>query len=336
MAHHPDSAASFELDRNVWAEPDPWSGWEDAHPDLDPDYPSITRWMDKNIPAFLREWPIPMGDLRPATFELPDALMERDPVPSYERRDPQELPRAHPRPLQPEEHNSIPFPTTTQHRPTRTICVVKGPALGYSPWPTEDSDTNPNNEPRPSTHTLSDQMTTLSTQEGLTTSGPSSRRSTERFSAPIEQQPGSSGDRILNDDSSGLTLGTHKYGWTSTSLLKAATQSWENTLTPTWSCGYMPTEPGTSIHPTWDRGFPMHSRAPPMNRQYSQQASAHWPSYTRNGLRSKDFNFDRETFGQAIEDDRGDPHQYWHEPGPLPDVPPDPHCPGYYTGPRTS
>ncbi|PBK84972.1 hypothetical protein ARMGADRAFT_1087877 [Armillaria gallica] len=59
-------------DRNIQAEPDPWSSWENARPDPDPDYLAITNWFDEHIPPLLC-----------ATIKLPNVPPERDPVPPY-------------------------------------------------------------------------------------------------------------------------------------------------------------------------------------------------------------------------------------------------------------
>ncbi|PBK95008.1 hypothetical protein ARMGADRAFT_1028448 [Armillaria gallica] len=135
----------------------------------------------------------PFHDLHP-NFELPDAPVERDPVPSYETRDSQELPR--------------------------------GPVPGFGNWPDK-------------THIHSNQTMTPSTPGDQTTSGPSFRKSTEKSSAPIKVQHGNSDDETSSSDSSGPTLGIRKSVWTSTWLLKVATQLWENTLTPTWPHSYI-------------------------------------------------------------------------------------------------
>ncbi|PBK79664.1 hypothetical protein ARMGADRAFT_1040617 [Armillaria gallica] len=76
----------------------------------------------------------------------------RDPVPSYETTDPRALPRARPRPLRPEERNSIPFPTMTrQRRPVGATSATVAQPRESDRWPLEDSDTNTDtDEPGPS------------------------------------------------------------------------------------------------------------------------------------------------------------------------------------------
>ncbi|PBK95015.1 hypothetical protein ARMGADRAFT_1077777 [Armillaria gallica] len=140
--HRPQSIPPVDQ-RNVRVETDPWAGWEDARPDQDPDYPAIGRWIGEAIQPLLDvQWDQPVEllfhDLHP-DFELPDAPLELNPIPSYEIRDPRKLPRAHPRPRNLGLRNSIPFPTTTGPR--------SGPftfsfGAGLPEDPDSDSDTN--------------------------------------------------------------------------------------------------------------------------------------------------------------------------------------------------
>ncbi|PBK89877.1 hypothetical protein ARMGADRAFT_1083341 [Armillaria gallica] len=288
-----------EPNRDIQPETNPWGGWENARPDANPNYPAITQWMDKNIPAFLREWPIPVGDLCPATFELPDLPHHPDPSPPYYRTGADEIPRARPRPLRPEERNSIPFSTMARHRSTRTICIMEGNPLGLSPWPTEDTD----NKPGPSQRRggLSD---TLAEPDPFADPHPYRPDDDpfKKYSAPTEPPPGNSDDRTSNNDWSGHTLETRESTWTSTSPLSAAIQSSENRPIPTWPRGYTPIEPGRYILQTRDKESHIHDHELILNRGSWRQTYEPSQSYTKSGWPSKDFEFnlDQETYGDVI------------------------------------
>ncbi|PBK79448.1 hypothetical protein ARMGADRAFT_1093116 [Armillaria gallica] len=108
------------------------------------DEPDMGQWVGEAIAALLQ----PMGDppfrdLHP-NFELPSAPMEFNPVPSYEVRDPQELPRARPRPPRLGERNSIPFPMMTRPGTNRPFVFSFGTGLP------EDTDSDSSDEPGPS------------------------------------------------------------------------------------------------------------------------------------------------------------------------------------------
>ncbi|PBK79887.1 hypothetical protein ARMGADRAFT_1092666 [Armillaria gallica] len=183
------------------------------------------------------------------------------------------------------------------------------------------SPTQSPTRPTPSqTRTQSDLTMTPSTLEGQTTSGLSSRRSTERSSACTEVPPGSYDEGTSSSDSSGPTLETCESEWTSTLPPRVAIQSWENTPMPAWLHGYMPIAPETSTRPMPDRGFPTHDHEPPMSKQCSRQTFAPWHISTRSELSNRGFNLDEETFGAAIRDD--DATLGWNTMGPLPDSPP--------------
>ncbi|PBK80808.1 hypothetical protein ARMGADRAFT_1039732 [Armillaria gallica] len=112
-------------------------------------------------------------------------------------------------------------------------------------------------QPIPSqTQTHTDQTTTPSTQGDKTTSGPSSRRSTEQSSALTEPLPGNSDEETSSDDLSGPTLGIPESAWTSTLQPKVATRSWENRPTSVWLHGYTPTKPDLFTRPMRGREFP--------------------------------------------------------------------------------
>ncbi|PBK85142.1 hypothetical protein ARMGADRAFT_1087820 [Armillaria gallica] len=152
-------------------------------------------------------------------------------------------------------------------------------------------------------HTPFNLTMTPSTQEGQTTSGPSSRRSTEKSSVPIEAQHGNSDEETSSSDSSGPTLGIRESEWTSTWPPRVETQSWESKRMPIWPRGYMPTKPEASTHPTQARGYPTHDQGPLMNRQSSKPTYAPWQSSTRDGPFNRGFRLNEETFGAAIRDD---------------------------------
>ncbi|PBK83032.1 hypothetical protein ARMGADRAFT_1089771 [Armillaria gallica] len=94
--HHQPQPIPTDNQRNVRAE----------------DQPDLGPWFGEALTAILEPMVEPFRDLHP-NLELPDAPVELNPVPSYEVRDPRELPRARPRRPPPGERNSIPFPTTT-------------------------------------------------------------------------------------------------------------------------------------------------------------------------------------------------------------------------------
>ncbi|PBK94516.1 hypothetical protein ARMGADRAFT_1079192 [Armillaria gallica] len=70
------------------------------------------------------------------------------------------------------------------------------------------------------------------------------------------------------------------------------------------------------------RGFLTHDHELPVNKQYSPPASVPWPFYMKSGSKTRDFNFDQETFGEAITAAGEDPHLHWPTVGPMPDSPP--------------
>ncbi|PBK81492.1 hypothetical protein ARMGADRAFT_1091237 [Armillaria gallica] len=105
--------------------------------------PDLGPWFGEALAAILEPMVEPFRDLHP-DFELPDAPMELNPVPSYEARDPRELPRARPRHLPMGQRNSIPFPTTTGTH-SRPFIFSFGAGLP------EDTDTDSDTtEPGPS------------------------------------------------------------------------------------------------------------------------------------------------------------------------------------------
>ncbi|PBK89744.1 hypothetical protein ARMGADRAFT_1083206 [Armillaria gallica] len=261
----------------------------------DPDYPTIGRWIGEAIQPLLDiQWDqpvkLPFHDLHP-DFELPDAPLELNPVPSYEVRDPHELPRApapSPSPSAP-GYQRIPTPTPTP--------------MSLEPLSDDDEFLTP----RPSlilspTHTQIGQTTTLSTQEGRTTSGPSSRRSTESSSAPTEVPRGKSDDRTSSSDSSGPILKNPESTWTSTLLSRVAIHSWESKLPPAWQPGSTPTRPDSFTHPALGIEFPTHDQGPPAPRSSSRPTSAPWQYSTKNGHENRGFRLDEETFGAALRD----------------------------------
>ncbi|PBK90078.1 hypothetical protein ARMGADRAFT_1082967 [Armillaria gallica] len=203
--HQPQSILPVDA-RNVRAEDEPDEGV----------------WIGEAIAALLQ----PLGepqfrDLHP-DFELPNAPLELNPVPSYEVRDLRELPRP-----------TVPsyFPLALGYRRTPTLIPPT------SPDPLSDDDDF--QTPRPSpihspTPAPSDQTTTPSTQEDQTMSGPSSKQSTGKYSAPIEPQHGNSDDETSSSGLSGPMLGILESTWTSTLPPRVETQSWENRPTPAW------------------------------------------------------------------------------------------------------
>ncbi|PBK88655.1 hypothetical protein ARMGADRAFT_1033980 [Armillaria gallica] len=205
----------------------------------------------------------------------------------------------------------------------RTATLI--PPMSPDPLSDEEDFQTPRPSPVQSltlsqTRIHTDQTTTPSTQEDQTMSGPSFRRSTKKSLVPTEVQPGNSDNETSSSGSSGPTLGIHESRWTSTWLLKVATQSWGNTPTPAWPRGYMPTRPETSTHQTAARGFPMHDYKQMTNRRSSKLTFAPWQSSMRSGLPSRGFRLDEETFGAAIRDD--DATLNWNMVGPMLDSPP--------------
>ncbi|PBK81625.1 hypothetical protein ARMGADRAFT_1091116 [Armillaria gallica] len=203
---------------NVWAEPNPWSSWEDAQPEPDSDYPSIIRWMDENIPAIFRDWPIPVGDLHPANHDLPTVPIEQDPpFPSW-RETPLDYPPGQPR---------IPTPIPTQDQDPLSD--------------EEDYKTLTQSPIHSPTQYHSTVMMTPSTHGDSTTSGLSSLTLTEGSLAPTEWQHGSSGEQTPRPASSGLTPTLHKSRWTSTLPSPMAIPSMaEGTHTHRSQPGFMP------------------------------------------------------------------------------------------------
>ncbi|PBL04218.1 hypothetical protein ARMGADRAFT_1022684 [Armillaria gallica] len=213
-AHRPNPEGMNKLNRNVQAEPDPWSSWENAHPNLNPNYPAITRWMDKNIPAFLRNWDIPVGDLCPATHELPDLPIHPDPSPPYFRARAEEPGTAPPELFALwRETLSISLPGQT-----RILTAIQDPLSDE-----EDFLTPHLSLIHSPIHTPSNWTMTPSTQEGETMNGWNLGTSTEKSSVPTAPLPGNSGNRTSSDNSSGPTAGTPESTWTSTSLPRVET-----------------------------------------------------------------------------------------------------------------
>ncbi|PBK99794.1 hypothetical protein ARMGADRAFT_1074643 [Armillaria gallica] len=108
------------------------------------DEPDMGQWVREAIATLLQPMDDPpFRDLHPG-FELPNAPAELNPVPSYEVRDPRELPRACPRPLQLGEHNSVPFPMTTEPQMEHPFIFSFGARLP------QDTDSDSSDEPGPS------------------------------------------------------------------------------------------------------------------------------------------------------------------------------------------
>ncbi|PBK92581.1 hypothetical protein ARMGADRAFT_1080636 [Armillaria gallica] len=257
-------------------------------------------------------------DLHP-NFELPDTPMELNPVPSYEVRDPCELPRARPRPLQPRERNSVPFPMMTGTN--RPFIFSFGAGLPEDP----DSDTS--NKPRPSQQRRLSDLASKSNpfadphpfcpdDNPFNPNGTSTEKSSDLTEAP----PGKSDDETSSSGSSGPTVGILESEWTSTWPPRAAIHSWESTRTPDWPRGYTPTTPRASTHPTPARDSHTHAPGLPANRWSSRPTSAPWHTSMRNGPKSRGFELDEETFGVAIRDD--DATLDWNMVGPMSDSPP--------------
>ncbi|PBK82460.1 hypothetical protein ARMGADRAFT_1090343 [Armillaria gallica] len=189
-----------------------------------------------------------------------------------------------------------------------------------SPEPLSDDDEF--RTPHPSlihspTHIPTEQTTIPSTHGDPTTSGPSSRRSTETSSAPTEVQHGRSDGETSSGGSSGPTLRIPESAWTSTSPPRVATQSWESRRIPDWQPGSTPIATNNSTRRMPGRGFSEHDQGLPTNRQSSKPTSAPWHTSMRTGPEDGDFRMDEETFGEALRDAAWD----WTV-GPMPDSPP--------------
>ncbi|PBK98297.1 hypothetical protein ARMGADRAFT_1075157 [Armillaria gallica] len=196
------------------------------------------------------------------------------------------------------------------HGPTRV--ATPAPTVTLDPLEEEkDFQTltpTPIHSPTPS---LSDPMMTPSTQEASTMSGLNLGMSTGKYLAPTEPPSGNSDDKISNTTYSGPMLANPRSTWTSTSPSTAEIPSSGNRLTPAWPQGYTPTSPGAWHYQPQETGYPMHEPIPPQNRYPSRQTYVPSQYYT-SGLLNRDFEFqfDKETFGEAIWNAGGDTSLY--------------------------
>lgn len=189
-------------------------------------------------------------------------------------------------------------------------------------------------------------LPTPSMPTDLTTSGMSSSKSTETSLVPIKLKPESSGGPTSRPEPTGDTPPQGRR-WSSSLLSTEEIPSLGDTTMQRSQHKYMPTGTGAFTHPPQGSHALIYGPKPTRSRAFYNTNFSNWCDYKETTLTwtvpprnpYEEFQHDKAMFGRDFQ-----PSQYAEDvpdfyvvpPFQLPDSPPNPRHPGYYTGPRSS